>query len=746
MLLGVHILVCNEEAVLGRCLSSVREIADEIVVTDTGSADASADIARSFGARVVQAAWEEDFAAARNAGLDAARTTWALVLDADEWVNGEVDRTALRRMLRNTEGDCFSVRIESLYGNGGGESLAHGAPRLFRTDAGLRYAGVIHEQLVRGVGERVETADGPSCGLQLLHDGYLPEIMKRKSKAERNLRLIGKALSLTPDDPFQLYNRGVTLCQLNKPENACEAFARACLFAPMDAPYRARLLCDWTKALLALGDVEGAARMLQREVGRYAGDADVQLAYGEALLAERRPLDARAAFEAALRAGGKGAVSGVGTAVDGVAGQGAIGGAAAKGESGCGVAGANAAGGVRAGAVREAGAGSYRARCGLAAAEAALGRREQALRAYAAAAAEAPRYRPALAGWAEQLQAAGERDEAIRDALAARMGAPAPGDAALLARVLGGIGAHAAAVPLWRKAEPLPREELRAYAASLAGSGDLGAARSLLLEALIEGTEEADGAGGAEIAAQWCADAALYGWEAGKPMGGALRKIMANGAGLEELALLLDAAERFGAPYEAKRGIRVSGVDAALPGWVSFLGLLLERSLELGLLRLAGRLRDAAPGLGARYGTALFRHGYATAAADFLLGVMEERGLAAEERIIFGEILLLKGFYGEALAMFEAAVADGAQEERARLGAAFCSLALAKEALAPWAVDPAWAAAQGGGWPLADLEQLQLAMVRMEAMGWRTTWSAAQRRRANVSENEADHPVHDRQK
>ncbi|NBD25325.1 glycosyltransferase family 2 protein [Paenibacillus glycinis] len=758
MLLGIHVLACNEEDVLGRCLQSVRGLADEIVVTDTGSGDRTVDIAKAYGARIVRAAWEDDFAAARNAGLEAARTVWVLVLDADEWLEAGYDRTSLRRMLREAQEDGFSVRMESRYGHEANETLSHEAMRLFRADCGLRYAGAIHEQLVRP-GARKIAVDGPLCGLRLRHDGYLPEMMARKAKAERNLRLIGKALREEPDHPFHLYNRGVTLCQLNKPKDACAAFALASLFAPADAPYRASLVRDRAKALLAIGDADGAAAMLHREVDRYADCPDVQLAYGDSLMAQRRALEARGAYEAALAAG------------------------AAAG-----------------GSVREAGAGSFRARCGIAAAEAALGRAEHALRAYAAAAAEAPRYGPALAGWAEQLQAVGENDEAIRAALASSLGEAAPGDAALLARVLGGIGAYAAALPLWREAKPLAPAEIRAYAAALAGAGDAGAARALLLgwleaprsaksvgaaetetAAAVEGTaanrrqtdagfEHAREGVAADIAQQLaagamaekvtqmqtqapatarqqhplfaalCADAALCGWEAGMPLGGTLREMLASAHG--ELAERLSAVERYAAPYVAVRSARTPGADAGLPEWLPFVGLLLERALELGLPRLAGRLAQAAPALNERYGVTLYRHGYAQAAAGRLLRGMEQRAPGAEESFAFGEILLLKGLYGEALSMFEAAMPDEGVGARAKLGAAFCSLALAREALLPWAERAT--AEFGGGWPLADLEQLQLAIIRTEATGWRTPWTAVQRRRMNVGEHEADHALHDR--
>lgn len=85
---GTTVSLCmianNEEAHLARCLLSVDEVVDEIIVVDTGSSDCTREIAEAFGARVEAYAWTEDFAAARNVSLASASADWILILDADE--------------------------------------------------------------------------------------------------------------------------------------------------------------------------------------------------------------------------------------------------------------------------------------------------------------------------------------------------------------------------------------------------------------------------------------------------------------------------------------------------------------------------------------------------------------------------------------------------------------------------------------------------------------------------------------
>src|ERR1700751_3121891 len=77
---GAH----NEEAQLAACLERLR-FADEVVVVLDRSTDRSAEIARSFGARIIEGAWELE-GPRRNAGLDQCRSDWIIEIDADERV------------------------------------------------------------------------------------------------------------------------------------------------------------------------------------------------------------------------------------------------------------------------------------------------------------------------------------------------------------------------------------------------------------------------------------------------------------------------------------------------------------------------------------------------------------------------------------------------------------------------------------------------------------------------------------
>jgi cellulose synthase/poly-beta-1,6-N-acetylglucosamine synthase-like glycosyltransferase len=82
--ISVCMIVRDEEIHLPDALASVRSIAEEIIVLDTGSVDRTVEIATAMGARVLTYDWQDDFAAARNVSIEAARHDWILVLDADQ--------------------------------------------------------------------------------------------------------------------------------------------------------------------------------------------------------------------------------------------------------------------------------------------------------------------------------------------------------------------------------------------------------------------------------------------------------------------------------------------------------------------------------------------------------------------------------------------------------------------------------------------------------------------------------------
>jgi glycosyltransferase involved in cell wall biosynthesis len=106
MTLSVCIITLNEEANIVRTLESVREIADEIIVVDSGSTDRTVALAQARGAKVFTEPWK-GFALQKNSSLAKASCDWILSLDADEEVSPEL-AASIKALLMSPQQPPFS--------------------------------------------------------------------------------------------------------------------------------------------------------------------------------------------------------------------------------------------------------------------------------------------------------------------------------------------------------------------------------------------------------------------------------------------------------------------------------------------------------------------------------------------------------------------------------------------------------------------------------------------------------------
>jgi len=117
MSLSICIITFNEEVNIGRTLESIREIADEIIVVDSGSTDSTVSIAQSYGAKVFVESWK-GFARQKNSALDKARCSWILSLDADEEVSKELSQNiqaAVKSGDATNEFDAYTMNRRNIY-------------------------------------------------------------------------------------------------------------------------------------------------------------------------------------------------------------------------------------------------------------------------------------------------------------------------------------------------------------------------------------------------------------------------------------------------------------------------------------------------------------------------------------------------------------------------------------------------------------------------------------------------------
>jgi len=271
--LDLVMIVRDEARCLERCLASARSWVDGIVVLDTGSVDATVEIARRQGARVAHFDWIDDFAAARNAALAESDAAWRLVLDADEWiVEGGESLAGLR-----PEEPAFigQVRVASLFDAiGGGVAEAPSwLPRLL--PRGVSYKGRIHEQPESALPRR-------RLPLVIAHDGYLDS--QKEAKAGRNQRLLGLALEAEPGDAYLHYQLGKDLELGARFAEAEPHYSIALDRCEPQAGWRHDLVLRTLYTLKRLGRFEAATALAEVEMPRWPGSPDFFFTLGDLLL------------------------------------------------------------------------------------------------------------------------------------------------------------------------------------------------------------------------------------------------------------------------------------------------------------------------------------------------------------------------------------------------------------------------------------------------------------------------------
>lgn len=112
--ISLCMIVKNEEDVLARCLDTVADLVEEIIIVDTGSTDATKEIAARYTNKIYDFEWIDDFSAARNYAFAQATQEYIYTADADEVISEE-NRERFRQLKRALLPEVEIVQM--LYGN-----------------------------------------------------------------------------------------------------------------------------------------------------------------------------------------------------------------------------------------------------------------------------------------------------------------------------------------------------------------------------------------------------------------------------------------------------------------------------------------------------------------------------------------------------------------------------------------------------------------------------------------------------
>ena len=188
-------IVKNEENVLGRCLDSVKDAMDEIIIVDTGSSDRTKEIAARYTDKIFDFAWINDFAAARNFSFSKASMDFILWLDADD-IFTKADFSEFLRLKQELPNgiDVVMMRYNTAFDEEGKPVFSYYRERMVRRTIPHEWKGRVHEAIV--CNGQTYYAENPAVTHKSIKTSY----------SDRNLRIYEKQIqdgeTLSPRDMF----------------------------------------------------------------------------------------------------------------------------------------------------------------------------------------------------------------------------------------------------------------------------------------------------------------------------------------------------------------------------------------------------------------------------------------------------------------------------------------------------------------------------------------------------------------
>lgn len=228
--LSISLLASNRAASLERCLDSLRpllmQVPSELIVVFTGTDERVREIASRYTDKILPFMWCDNFSAARNVGLWAAKGEWFLYIDDDEWFE---DATEIRDFFLSGEYRGFgsACYIQKNYKNWDGIQFSdYHAFRMSRIIPGLAFHNTVHEELVPRI------MPCKYFNAYVNHYGYISDTGKLSmDKTSRNIPLLLQNIQERPayvKNYLQITQEYVISEDLEKAEEYCRKGRKLC--------------------------------------------------------------------------------------------------------------------------------------------------------------------------------------------------------------------------------------------------------------------------------------------------------------------------------------------------------------------------------------------------------------------------------------------------------------------------------------------------------------------------------------
>ena len=219
-------IVKNEETSLPKCLGSVNNFVDEIVVLDTGSTDKTPQIAQQFGAKVYYFPWNNNFSSARNEALKYVTGDWILVLDADETLTDEII-PLLKTVISKEEYLVINLVRQEV---GSTQSPYSLVSRLFRYHPNISfdrpYHALIDDSVTAILTQEPHWQIGYLPGVAILHTGYQKAVINEQNKYAKAAAAMEEFFASHPNDAYVCSKLGALYMQMGKIDAGMELLNR----------------------------------------------------------------------------------------------------------------------------------------------------------------------------------------------------------------------------------------------------------------------------------------------------------------------------------------------------------------------------------------------------------------------------------------------------------------------------------------------------------------------------------------
>ena len=221
----------NEEREIAACLESVRALAGELIVVDTGSTDATREIAVNLGADVASFDFTVvDFAAARNDAISRARGNWILMLDGDETLDA-AGASAIEKLVAEDRNAGYFLERSNRSAEMEKAFTDH-VVRLFPNRPHIRYRGRVHEtvdaSILAGGGKLIQTA------IRIEHR-FRNDRETRRRKNLWYIEILKEEIAADPADDSRLDFLAAEYHQLEMFDEAAEIAEQIARVRPHDA-------------------------------------------------------------------------------------------------------------------------------------------------------------------------------------------------------------------------------------------------------------------------------------------------------------------------------------------------------------------------------------------------------------------------------------------------------------------------------------------------------------------------------